>query len=83
MRHTQAHVDQAQRHVLEGAEHIARQEQLIEKLKADGHSTKQAEELLATMRESQRLHEEELTRISAEYAREGIDRSPVRDRGSK
>jgi len=53
----------ARRHVLEGAEHIRRQEQLIAALKADGHSTAQAEELLATMRESQRLHEEELSRL--------------------
>ena len=63
MKPNETHLQMARRHVAEGTEHIRRQEQLIAELKADGHLTDQAEELLATMRESQRLHEEDLSRL--------------------
>lgn len=39
--------EMAARHVREGEIHVARQSDLIEHLRHDGHDTKQAEELLA------------------------------------
>ena len=40
-------LEMAARHVREGEIHVARQVELIEQLRLDGHDTRQAEELLA------------------------------------
>ena len=52
------HLRQAEQHVAEGEAHIAKQERIIAQLEQDGHDTTAAEELLATLLESQALHEQ-------------------------
>ncbi len=56
----------AARHVRDVQPNIERQRQLIERLRALGHSTKEAEALLATFRQIQRGHEEHLARLRAQ-----------------
>ena len=58
-------IELARRHVAEGLEHIRRQEALIRELETGGHSTDTARELLRTLLESQRLHEDNLERLIA------------------
>ena len=62
-----------QRHVREGAEHIAHQRELVVRLQADGHLTKEAEALLRDFEGIQRQHEEHLARIVREQTGEGAD----------
>ena len=57
----------AQRHVIEGERHIERQRHIIAELRADGHSTEAAEQLLKTMLESQASHEQSLARLTAQH----------------
>ena len=53
----------AERHVLEGAARVARQRELIAKLRVDGRSTVAAAELLAIFEEVQTVFEQDLARI--------------------
>jgi hypothetical protein len=52
------HLEQAERRIAEGKDHIARQEGIIARLVSCGHDTSEAEALLVTLLESQRLHEQ-------------------------
>jgi hypothetical protein len=62
----QRHLVQAERHIAQGAEAITRQESLIAQLDRDGHKTREARKVLATMRETQALHVESRDRILRE-----------------
>lgn len=72
MRHDFAgHLAQAERHVLEGEEHLARQRKVISELERDGHDTTTAVELLREFERSQAAHVEERDRIRAELSKGG------------
>ncbi|MBR0800939.1 hypothetical protein JQ615_36810 [Bradyrhizobium jicamae] len=62
----QQHLDLAQRHAAEGRRHLARQEELIAKLRDHGHDFAQAIEVLDLLRETQALHEQDVKRLSKE-----------------
>jgi hypothetical protein len=47
-----AHLAEADRHLTNGKRRVARQQRLVAELKADGHSTAKAQQLLRTMQES-------------------------------
>lgn len=64
----QQHLQEAERHVAEGREHINKQRQIIAELERDGHDTSTARELLETLEQSQRMHEEHRAHIKAELA---------------
>lgn len=51
-------LEQADRHIAEGRAHIANQTALIAELERDGHDTASAKELLATLHQSQQMHED-------------------------
>ncbi len=57
----------AARHVRDVQPNIERQRQLIERLRALGRPTQEAEALLATFVEIQRGHEEHLARLRAQH----------------
>ena len=57
----------AQRHVIEGEKHIEHQRHMIADLRADGHSTVEAEMLLETMLQTQAAHEQSLARLTAQH----------------
>ncbi|MGX1164257.1 hypothetical protein AB7M16_000523 [Bradyrhizobium sp. USDA 372] len=59
----QQHLALAQRHASMGEKHIARQESLIAELDRDGHDTAEARKILATLRDTQRLHEQDVERL--------------------
>jgi hypothetical protein len=50
------HLNQAEQHITLGMMHISRPQQIIAELQRDGHDTTDAEALLATLEETQRLH---------------------------
>jgi hypothetical protein len=50
------HLAQGERHVAEGEAHIGRQEALVAELETEGHDTKDALAILATLRETQTQH---------------------------
>src|SRR5262245_52936872 len=60
------HLLQAERHVAQGALHLARQEALIAKLERGGHDLKAARTILATLRETQALHQQGRERLLQE-----------------
>jgi hypothetical protein len=60
------HLEQAERRIAEGKDHIARQEGIIARLVSRGHDTSEAEVLLATLLNSQRLHEQHRRSILGE-----------------
>ncbi|MBR0714058.1 hypothetical protein [Bradyrhizobium liaoningense] len=60
------HLAIAERHVAKGEAHLAKQEALVAELDRDGHDTTGALAVLYTMRQTQRLHEQERDRILAE-----------------
>jgi hypothetical protein len=53
----------AERHVAEGERRLARQRELIAELDRDGHDTKRARMILATMQDTQVLHCEDRARL--------------------
>lgn len=57
------HLALAQRHASMGEKHIARQESLVAELDRDGHDTAEARKILATLRDTQRLHEQDVERL--------------------
>jgi hypothetical protein len=50
------HLARAERHIAEGAERLARQQELIDRLTNHNHDTAWAQALLRTMRETQANH---------------------------
>jgi hypothetical protein len=54
------------RHLREDESHIARQLETVSRLRARGHSTTGAEELLAAFERAQRIHYAHLRRLAAE-----------------
>lgn len=60
------HLARAQQHVIEGMDHLVRQEEVLAELERDGHDTAEALKILATLRDTQRQHEQEVQRIAAE-----------------
>jgi len=63
------HLAQAERHVAEGKRHLLRQEERIAELDRDGHDTVEARRLLATLRATQRLHEQDVERLLGELGK--------------
>jgi hypothetical protein len=53
------HLAMVERHVAEGEIRLSRQRALIAELDRDGHDTADARAILATIRETQRLHVED------------------------
>jgi len=62
------HLAMAERHVAEGGILVCRQQALIAELDRDGHDTRAAWTILATMLETQRLHVEDRDRILKELS---------------
>jgi uncharacterized coiled-coil protein SlyX len=60
---------EAQRHVAEGEERVRHQKQRIEELRQDGHSTVEAERLLATLQETLQTMREHLAYEENEASR--------------
>jgi hypothetical protein len=60
------HLALAEHHVDQGKRHLARQEELIAELGREGLDTTQARKVLATLRETQALHEADVKRILGE-----------------
>jgi hypothetical protein len=56
-------LEMTQRHVRQGADHVAGQRALIARLRADGLPTEEAEALLVTFKDPQAQHEAHLSRI--------------------
>jgi hypothetical protein len=65
----QRHLQEAERHVAQGLEHIDKERRIIAELDRDGHDTSTARELLKTLEQSQRMHEEHRDHIKAELTR--------------
>lgn len=63
----------ARRHVREAESHIARQKEIIETLRRDGHPTLEAEELLKTMYETLWSHQDGLAVLMANAKLSGPD----------
>ena len=61
-------LDMAERHVMEGAEHVRRQRALLRRLQAEGDETRAAEDLLRTFENSQALHVRGRDRILQELS---------------
>ena len=51
------HLALTQQHVIEAMGLVARQEKVVAELERDGHDTAEALKVLATLRDTQRLHE--------------------------
>jgi hypothetical protein len=68
-----ADLAQAERHLVEYRQRIADQERRILELQRDGHSTEEAEKLLAEFRETQRLGEEHRELILLAMARQDLE----------
>ena len=62
------HLALAERHVREGAEHVARQRQIIAELERDGHDATEARRMLATFETTQAMHVADLERIAVQVA---------------
>jgi hypothetical protein len=62
------HLEAAERHVAEGAQHIQRQREIVAKLEADQHTDAavEARAVLETFLETQEMHEQDRDRILAE-----------------
>jgi len=59
----------AERHVAEGEQHVARQEEIISKLQLLGADTTVAEQLLSEFQATLKMHRRDRDRISAELGR--------------
>ena len=62
------HLKQAERHVVEGEEHIARQRELIVRLERQGHDIESAVKLLSTFEQTQASHIADRDRLRAELS---------------
>ena len=78
MSFTQADLDRANRQVSDGEAHVLKQKQAIEKLRALGATTVQAEALLASFESMLLYHREHRDRIAAELANK--DKKETRSR---
>ena len=65
------HLRKARAHAALGAEHIDRQQTVIQKLEKDGHDATMARELLSTMETSQDMHLRDVERLNEELATMG------------
>jgi hypothetical protein len=63
------HLAKAKQHAARGRQHLVRQEELIAELDRDGHDTTEARKVLATLRDSQALHEQDVARLLRELGR--------------
>lgn len=66
--YTPADLLTAERHIALGEQHVVQQEELVTKLRADGHDTAQAEALLAEFQDLLKLHRDDRDRIAAALA---------------
>lgn len=66
MTYTQADLDMAERHVLQGEDHIRKQKAIVAKLSADGQDTALAEQLLAEFEQSLEMHRTHRDQIQAQ-----------------
>lgn len=64
-----ANLEMAFRHVREAEQHVARQKAIIAELRRDGHSTKQAEDILEIFKSTLATHRESLRRRLQEQSR--------------
>jgi hypothetical protein len=60
------HLELAKRHVAEGRQRVAKQQELVVRLEQDGHDTRNANALLSQFEETLTLQEENLDRIKQE-----------------
>jgi len=60
------HLAEAEAQVAKGLQHLAEQRAVIAELERDGHDTKTARELFATLMQSQELHIEHRDRLKRE-----------------
>ena len=60
------HLALAERHISEGAEHLAKQQELIDRLASHKHDTKDAMAVLTTMRKTQANHLQDRDRVVKE-----------------
>lgn len=72
------HLALAQQHVIEGMDHLARQETIVAELERDGHDTAEALKVLATLRDTQKLHEQEVERIMMELKQQVASATTIR-----
>ena len=63
------HLAQAERHIEQSYEHIARQSELVTRLQRDGHETSEAKRLLAEFEELLKIHIAGRDRLREELAR--------------
>jgi hypothetical protein len=66
----EAEIEMGKRHIREGEEHIARQEQIVGELRRDGHPTAEAESLLKVFRETLASHKDHMELLRREEAGE-------------
>jgi hypothetical protein len=50
------HLEAAERRIAQGQQHLSSQRAIVAELRADGHDSREAEELLAILEQSQALH---------------------------
>lgn len=63
--------EMAERHVREAENHVARQSEVVEQLRIDGHDTKLAEELLVQFEAVLAEHKQHLTLVRAKQKSAG------------
>jgi hypothetical protein len=61
-------LDMAERHVREAEVHVAHQQDILARLRRDGHPTLDAESLLNVFQETLKTHQDDLARLQAEQA---------------
>jgi uncharacterized membrane protein len=57
------HLAEAEQHVAEGWQHIERQEALIAEIDRKGYDAAEARKVLATLRDTQTIYEQEVERL--------------------
>ncbi|HEY7245359.1 MAG TPA: hypothetical protein VH678_15930 [Xanthobacteraceae bacterium] len=65
------HLAQAERHVVQGEQHVTRQRDLVARLQMDGHDTDEALKLLSQFEELLAVHIADRDRLKAELAELG------------
>jgi len=68
----QNELEMAERHVLEGEHHVARQREIVAELARDGHNTSKAAILLRTFEDLQAIHVADRDRLRKELAAPGL-----------
>lgn len=72
MAYTSADLETAERHVAQGKQHIAEQEELIGRLRLNRLPTQEAEALLSTYRQVLNLHKQHRDLIQAQRAAQRV-----------